>query len=151
MDTPPTNNLPVLFKGDLVVIREEHQRRVDQGLVFEITRINPVNWSLTPINGGRALRCPPELLRKATDEEVTAARAATPVVAVHCGTVVMVQGPGWKHPPELLWCVLRPKGQHGAELGRLGGDTKIYPNVPRSYLTPLSDKQLAAMTKAAHA
>lgn len=151
MDTPKINIVPALFKGDLVVIREEHQRRGDKGIVFEITKINPVNWSLNPINGGRALRCAPQLLRRATDEEARAARAATPVASVHCGSVVTVQGPGWKHPPELLWCVLRLKGVHGAELGRLGGDIKIYPNVPRTYLTPLSDKQLAAMTEAAHA
>jgi hypothetical protein len=151
MEKPDISIVPALFIGDLVVIREEHQRQDDKGVVFEITKINPVNWSLSPINAGRTLRCPPHLLRKATDDEIAAARTATPVPTVHSGTVVTVAGPGWKQPPDRLWCVLRLKGQHGVELGRLGGDANIYRNVPRTYLTPLSDEQIAAMTAAAKA
>ncbi|WP_199515743.1 hypothetical protein [Nucisporomicrobium flavum] len=151
MDNPQANIIPALFQGDLVVITEEHQRPGDRGLVFEITRVNPVNWSLSPINGDRPLRCPPELLRKATAEEIAGAQAAPPVAPVHCGTVVTVQGHGWKQPAEQLWCVLRLKGQHHAELGRLGGSTRIYPKVPRSYLTPLTDDQVAAMIQAVEA
>ncbi|MCM4082212.1 hypothetical protein [Paractinoplanes hotanensis] len=151
MDNQHSEIIPALFQGDLVVIAEEHQRPDDRGLVFEITRVNPVNWSLSPVNGDRPLRCPPEMLRKATAEEITAAQAAPPVAPVHCGTVVTVQGPGWRQPAKQLWCVLRLKGQHHAELGRLGGDIRIYPKVPRKYLTPLTDDQVVAMIEAAKA
>jgi hypothetical protein len=147
MTESESRDIPALYKGDLVAIADQYARPDDRGIVYEITRENPVNWQLAPINGGgRALRCRPEMLRKATADEIAAARASDPVVPVHPGTVVTVTGPGWSQPAETPWSVTRLNGAHLVEIARLGGDAgRSVARIPRAYLTPVSEEQLAAM------
>jgi hypothetical protein len=151
MPESESRDIPALYKGDLVAIADEYARPDDRGIVYEITRENPVNWQLVPINGGgRALRCRPEMLRKATAEEIAAARASEPVVPVHPGTVVTVAGTGWTQPSDTLWSVTRLSGAHLFEIARLGGDGGCaFARIPRAYLKPVSETQLAAMIAAA--
>ncbi|MEV0734195.1 hypothetical protein [Polymorphospora sp. NPDC050346] len=152
----PTNRtpgiIPALFVGDLVCIAATHARRADHGIVYEITKENPVNWGLTPINGnGSPVRCPPQGLRRATDKEIEAARAAAGarLPELHRGQVVTAPGLD-RHVPDTLWTVIRTHPGGAVDVARLGGDNgRFHRAVARKLLTELPAPRLAAVLAAA--
>ncbi len=95
---------------------------------------------------------PPELLRKATDEEVKAARAEAadrrpPLRLAH---VVEVSGSRWRESPDKIWTVIKTHADGTADLAEFGASrSRVYKKVARGMINPLTDEAVAAMLAAA--
>lgn len=135
--------------GDLVVVREAYARPRDRGRTYRVTNILKVNITVTPIDGGRALRGKPELFELAPERFEGAVAVATlvPFLApLSPGEVVTVVGVGWKEPSDRLYVVLNERGDGKVKLARLGGDNgRYWSSVPRAWLTIVDSSLITAV------
>jgi len=145
--------IPALYAGSLACVREGLADPKYDGIVFEITKENPKNWKMTPINGdGVPISCSPSLLRAATQQEIESARAAAADrrPPLYPGQVVTAAGAGWREAPDILWVVTKVNPDGAAALAKFGGDgNRVYRPVPRALLNPLAPERIAAMAAAA--
>jgi hypothetical protein len=139
--------------GDLVIVAPLYARPTDRGVVYRVAKVLKVNIDAVPVRGGRTLRANPDAFLPAPDNLVAAlGDAGTPAATVEMvpmlptlwqATVVTITGPGWKHPADQLWVVLKDKVDK-VSVARLGGvdRARYYPSVPRSYLTAVDPAHL---------
>lgn len=139
--------------GDLVVVTPLHERPSDRGVVYRVKNILKVNIDVVPVRGGRGLRAHPDLFLPAPADAVAAlgeaGKATAEVETVPLlptlwqATVVTIAGPGWSHPKDQLWVVLRDKIDK-VSVAKLGGidGSRYYPKVPRSYVTAVDPAHL---------
>ena len=129
--------------GDYATIREEYRdpRKATDAKVWRVAKLptgRGVNVSFDDPEGGRGLKGPAYLFRKATDEEAAKAAAVTPTERAYVGAVVRITGPGWRQPEDAAYVVLGDSTKGGYKVAVLGGDKgRHWPHVPRAFVTIL--------------
>lgn len=64
------------------------------------------------------------------------------------GQIVTVAGPGWREPADVLYIVLKHRGDDKVSIAKLGGDQRgrYWPRVPRRMLTVVEADQVLRAT-----
>ncbi len=141
---------PRFAVGDLVVVSPLHERPAERGVVYRVTKVLQVNIDVVPVRGGRGLRAHPDLFLPAPADAVAAlgdaGKATNEVETVPLLPTLWqatIAGPGWSHPKDQLWVVLRDKIDK-VSVAKLGGvdGSRYYPKVPRSYVTAVDPAHL---------
>lgn len=142
--------------GDLVAVRRDLAVGTQHaGVVYRVTKLpagaRGVNYVLANESNptGRGLRAAADQL-EAHDPDATPTTGArvtvfdldtTPIP--ESGSVVKIEGPGWREDASVLWVVLSESRKGGVKVTRLGGGSagRYYPHVPMALVTviPLSD------------
>jgi hypothetical protein len=128
--------------GDRVICNPAETSARFHGTVWTVEKINRVNVTLHPINGGRGLRIHPSALLPAptADQTATAVDVAYPP-PLSIGAVVTVASPRWKGTDD-LHVVLRDTIDT-LQLAVLGGNNnRVWSKVPRGWVTEVSKAAL---------